>query len=155
MTRITRTLTAAGLALSLAIGTVGASATPARANNDEAIAIIGGIIALYALGQALQNDNRNTTVTRNYGHRPQGNFGHQPHRPQQLVAPARCFIEGTDHNGYYRGYVRRCMENNVRRVDLLPQQCLRRVHTQRGERLIYAGRCLAQNGWVREAGFRP
>ena len=29
MTRITRTLTAAGLALSLAIGAVGASATPA------------------------------------------------------------------------------------------------------------------------------
>jgi hypothetical protein len=163
MTRITRTLTAAGLALSLAIGTVGASATPARANNDEAVAIIGGIIALYALGQALQNDNRSTTVTRNYGHqpqgsyghRPQGNYGHQPQRPQQLVAPARCFIEGSDRNGYFRGYVRRCMQNNVRRADLLPQNCLRRVQTQRGERLIYAGRCLAQNGWVREAGFRP
>jgi hypothetical protein len=63
MTRITRTLTAAGLALSIAIGAVGASASPARANNDEAIAIIGGLIALYAIGQAIQNDNRNVTVT--------------------------------------------------------------------------------------------
>lgn len=155
MTRFTRTLTAAGLALSLAIGAVGATATPARANNDEAIAIIGGLIALYAIGQAIQNDNRNVTVTRNYGHRPQGNFGHQPHRPRQLVAPARCFIEGRDRNGYFRGYVRQCMQNNVARVDLLPQNCLRRVETQRGPRVIYAGPCLAQNGWVREAGFRP
>jgi hypothetical protein len=154
MTRISRTLTAAGLALSIAIGTVGASATPARANNEDAVAIIGGLIALYAIGQALQNDNRNVTVTRNYGHRPPPQ-AHVPQRPRQLVAPARCFIEGSDRNGYFRGYVRRCMENNVRRVDLLPQQCLRRVETQRGPRMIYGGRCLAQNGWVREAGFRP
>jgi hypothetical protein len=47
------------------------------------------------------------------------------------------------------------MENNAARPDLLPQQCLARVDTQRGPRLIYRGRCLAQNGWVREAGFRP
>jgi hypothetical protein len=154
MTRITRTLTAAGLALSLAIGAIGASATPARANNDEAIAIIGGLIALYAIGQAIQNNNsRNTTVTRNYGHRPPQ--AHVPHRPRQLVAPARCFIEGRDQNGFYRGYVRRCMQNNAARADLLPQNCLRRVETQRGPRMIYGGRCLAQNGWVREAGFRP
>lgn len=150
MTRIIRTLSAAGLALGLAIGTVGASATPARANNDEAIAIIGGLLALYAIGQAIQNGNRNVTVTRNYGHRPQ-----RPHRPQQLVAPARCFIEGNDFNGYFRGYVRRCMQNNVARPDRLPQNCLRRVETRNGPRLIYGGRCLAQNGWVREAGFRP
>jgi hypothetical protein len=82
MTRITRTLTAAGLALSIAIGTVGASATPARANNEDAVAIIGGLIALYAIGQALQNDNRNVTVTRNYGHRPppQAHVPQRPHR---------------------------------------------------------------------------
>jgi hypothetical protein len=78
MTRITRTLTAAGLALSIAIGTVGASATPARANNEDAVAIIGGLIALYAIGQALQNDNRNVTVTRNYGHRPSAASGARP-----------------------------------------------------------------------------
>ena len=71
------------------------------------------------------------------------------------MAPARCFIEGRDQNGFYRGYVRRCMQNNAARPALLPQNCLRRVETQRGPRLIYRGRCLAQNGWVREAGFRP
>ena len=134
----------------IAIGAVGASATPARANNEDAIAIIGSLIALYAIGQAIQSNNGNVTVSRNYNHRP-----HRPNRPRQLVAPARCFIEGRDQNGFYRGYVRRCMQNNVARPALLPQNCLRRVETQRGPRMIYGGRCLAQNGWVREAGFRP
>ncbi|MCU4652420.1 hypothetical protein N8I71_06230 [Roseibacterium sp. SDUM158016] len=155
MNRLARTLTAAGLALSLALGAVTASATPARANNnDEVVAIIGGLIALYAIGQAIQNGNRNDTASRNQVHRPAPQ-AHAPQRPRQLVAPARCFIEGSDRNGYFRGYVRRCMENNVTRPALLPDQCLRRVETDRGPRMIYGGRCLAQNGWVREAGFRP
>jgi hypothetical protein len=148
MRRIARNLAAAGLALSLALGAVTASATPARANNnDEVVAIIGGLIALYAIGQAIQNSERRDTPSRNHGHRP--------HRPQHLIAPARCFIEGRDRNGYYRGYVRRCMQNNVTRPAALPRQCLRRVETHRGPRLIYGGRCLFQNGWRREAGFRP
>ncbi len=155
MTRFTRTLTAAGLALSIAIGAVGASATPARANNDDAVAIIGGLLALYAIGQAINNSNGNVTVTRNYGHRQHGDWAQPRHRPRQLVAPARCFIEGNDQNGYYRGYLRRCMQNRAERADLLPRNCLRRVETQRGPRQIYRGRCLARNGWVREAGFRP
>ncbi len=147
MRPIARTLTAALLALGLGLGGVTASATPARANNDEVVAIIGGLIALYAIGQAIQNQNRSENRGRASTHRP--------HRPQPLVAPARCFIEGQDRNGYYRGYVRRCMQNNVARPAALPQQCLRRVETHRGPRMIYRGRCLAQNGWQREAGFRP
>ena len=152
MTRVTQTLTALGLSLSIALGAVTASATPARANNDDAIAIIGGLIALYAIGQAINHNNTNVTVSRNFGHRP---YAHRPHRPNRLVAPARCFIEGRDRNGYFRGYVRRCMRNNVARPALLPDRCLRRVETHRGFRNIYGGRCLARNGWVREAGFRP
>lgn len=151
MTRITRTLTAAGIALSIAITAVGASATQARADNGDAARIIGGLIALYAIGQAIQHHNdNNSRVSRNYVHRP-----HQPNNQRRLVAPARCFIEGRDQNGFYRGYLRRCTQNNVARPAALPQNCLRRVETQRGTRLIYGGRCLARNGWVREAGFRP
>jgi hypothetical protein len=124
----------------VALGALGTSATPARA--DDAARIIGGIIALYAIGRAIENSNR-TQPTRNY---------HVPNRPRHLVAPARCFIQGQDRNGYFRGYVRRCMQHNARHAQLLPSDCLRRVHTRRGERLIYGGRCLARNGWVREAG---
>jgi hypothetical protein len=139
-------MTAGLLALSLGLGGVTASATPARANNDEVVAIIGGLIALYAIGQAIQQHNRSDNRSRATPHRP---------RPQPLIAPARCFIEGQDRNGYFRGYVRRCMQNNVARPAALPNQCLRRVETHRGPRMIYGGRCLFQNGWRREAGFRP
>ena len=76
--------------------------------------------------------------------------------PRQLVAPARCFIEGGGtRTGSIAAMSAACMQNNAARPALLPQNCLRRVETQRGPRLIYRGRCLAQNGWVREAGFRP
>jgi len=77
-----------------------------------------------------------------------------PTRPRQLVAPARCFVEGHDRNGYFRGYGQRCMQTHARHPQFLPRACLRDVHTQRGPRTIYAGRCLAQNGWVREAAVR-
>ncbi|MHA7887665.1 MULTISPECIES: hypothetical protein [Roseicyclus] len=143
-TQLRSTLPALMLSAVVALGAIGASATPARADNGDAARIIGGIIALYAIGRAIESANRPQQPARNY---------HVPSRPRQLVAPARCFIEGHDRNGYYRGYVRRCMENNARHPQFLPANCLTRVHTPRGERQIYAGRCLAQNGWVREAGF--
>lgn len=156
MRPIARSLTAAALALGISLGAVTASATPARANNDEIAAIIGGLIALYALGRAAQaDDNRGIPLDRVIEPpRRADPPRHRPH-PQRLVAPARCFIEGHDRNGYFRGYVRRCMQRNVERPAALPQNCLRRVETHRGPRMIYGGRCLFQNGWRREAGFRP
>jgi hypothetical protein len=132
------------LSLVLALGALGAGTTQARADGGDAARVIGGIIALYAIGRAIDQRNDRRHPTQNY---------HAPPPPQQLVAPARCFIEGNDRGGYYRGYVRRCMQNNVAQPHRLPNQCLTTVHTPRGARQIYAGRCLAQNGWVREAGF--
>jgi hypothetical protein len=133
-----------GLLLSavVTLGALGSSAAPARA--DDAARIIGGIIALYAIGRAIENADR---------HRPSRNY-HVPSRPRHLVAPARCFIAGRDRNGHFRGYVRRCMQHHARHARLLPSDCLRRVDTRHGARLIYGGRCLARNGWVREAGAR-
>jgi hypothetical protein len=142
--RIVRSLPALLLSAVIALGSLGASTTQARADNGDAARIIGGIIALYAIGRAIENSNR---------HQPSRNY-HVPTRPRHLVAPARCFIEGHDRNGYFRGYVQRCMLQNVSHAHLLPRHCLRDVHTQRGPRTIYGGRCLSQNGWVREAGVR-
>jgi len=140
-----KTIPALLVSLSLAIGSVTASATPARANGhgngNEAAAVIGGIIALYAIARAIdrRNDRRDDHAQ-----------AHQPpvHQPT-LIAPSRCFIRGQDGNGQYRGYVRRCMLNNASQAQLLPQNCLRGVHTPRGFRNIYGARCLARNGWVR------
>ncbi|MEQ8367832.1 MAG: hypothetical protein RIB61_14120 [Roseicyclus sp.] len=151
--------TALVASLAIAIGTMGATTTAARADGDDAARILGGLLALYAISRVIENgrDNRNAQVHRNpppaySNNRPhngnQNGYGHRP-RPQHLVAPARCYIEGSDHGQRYRGYVRRCMQNSVARPNLLPSNCLRLVQTQRGQRQIYGGRCLAQNGWVR------
>lgn len=141
---VTSLLPALALSALIAMGAIGASTAPARADGDDAARIIGGIIALYAIGRAIENSSRD---------RPSRNY-HAPSRPRQLVAPARCFVEGHDRHGYFRGYVRRCMQNNAQHPQVLPRSCLRDVHTQRGPRTIYAGRCLARHGWVREAGLR-
>ncbi|AHM03285.1 hypothetical protein roselon_00875 [Roseibacterium elongatum DSM 19469] len=155
---LSRFLPAAGLSLLLILGAIGASTRPAQADGEDAAALIGGLIALYALGQALDPDHRGGVIEVDriydwprHGHPPRDI---RPPRRHLLVAPARCFVQGRDRNGVYRGYVRRCMRNNVRVPDLLPHNCLRRVQTERGPRMIYGGRCLARNGWLREADLR-
>jgi hypothetical protein len=133
------TLAATLLSATLALGGLGLSAGPARADNEDAVRILGGILAIYALSRAIEMHNDRDR-----------HVAPPPPPPNPRIAPARCFIEGRDFNGYFRGYVRRCMINNVPRPELLPAQCLRQVHTDRGLRRIYGGRCLFQNGWVRE-----
>lgn len=149
------TLSAALLTAALGLGAIAASAAPVRADSRDAVRVIGGIIALYAIGRAIEL-NTHTRATRQAPHVPVTRAQpHVPAPPPDLVAPTRCFVEGRDHTGYFRGYGRRCMQNNTAHSRQLPQACLTTVHTQRGPREIYAGRCLARNGWVREAGFRP
>lgn len=141
-----KTLTAGVLAITLAATGITASATPAAANNHrnqggEAAAIFGGLLLLYGLSQTNRNDGRrgNLTIT-------------QSPRPQHInrrVAPSRCFIQGRDGNGNFRGYRYRCMQNHASAPRLLPDNCLRRVWTDRGQRTIYGGRCLRNNGWTR------
>lgn len=144
---LTRTLAAGALAMSLAAAGISATVTPAAAhghrnNGAEAAAVLGGLLLLYGLSQA----GRNGSITR---HHPAPIPVQPVPQPNFRVAPAQCFIEGRDNNGYYRGYLARCTEQSVRNPNLLPAQCLRNVWTVNGQRRIYGGQCLAQNGWVR------
>lgn len=142
-----KTLLAATLSVAVALTGMTMTATPARADNDDAAAIIAGIIALYAIGRAIDNRNDNRAVTRGNAHRPRAAA---PVHRNPRVAPARCFVQGRTVRGdNYRGYGARCMQNNVARPALLPQQCLVRLRTPQGRRNVYGGRCLAQNGWSR------
>ncbi|MEM7720779.1 MAG: hypothetical protein AAF376_00250 [Pseudomonadota bacterium] len=147
--------TTAAVVLSIGLGSLAATSTPARAEGAEAAAVIGGLIALFALSRALDNDNDNDNrveqVQRNAGR----HFGHnnriiEPFNQRRLVAPDRCRREFQTRNGTFRGYNRRCMQNNVRNAHLLPDNCLRQVRTERGIRNFYGGRCLHRNGWVRQ-----
>ncbi len=165
MKPFTKILSAAAISSLMAVTSLSVTATPARADNQNVAGILIGLGALYVVGRAIQerrDDRRSTAAAapapaapvappQNSGQRGNG------HRNQTLIAPAHCFVEGNDRvtRQYYRGYRARCMQNNVARPGSLPPQCVTRVTTDRGPRNIYAGRCLAQNGWQREAGFRP
>lgn len=148
--------TASAFALSASLG-LAAVAVPAPAQaNDDVANIIAGLAALFIIGAAIEQHNdrddrarATAQQTRPQQTRPQQQA--RPNRQADRVAPARCFRE----TGGVRGYSRRCMQNHAARPELLPRGCLVQVNTDRGPRTLYAGRCLRQNGWVREAGFRP
>jgi hypothetical protein len=148
---ISKTFTAGILAVTLAATGMTATATPASANNHrnqgaEAAAIFGGLLLLYGLSQANQNHgNRNLSITHTPRHNPPAVHVPRPQQQNFRVAPSRCFIEGQG----FRGYRYRCMQNHASRPNLLPSNCLRNVWTDRGQRTIYGGRCLRNNGWTR------
>lgn len=153
----TKTLTATALAITLALTGITATASPAAANGHRnnnganAAAVFGGLLLLYGLSQADRGGSRgNLSVTHQPRHTPR--ITHQPrHDPHRFsrVAPSRCFVEGRDRNGHFRGFGHRCMQNHAQNTHLLPRNCLRHVWTDRGQRTIYGGRCLADNGWTR------
>jgi len=148
-----KTVTASVLAVTVALTTLTASATPAAANghrNDgaAAAAVLGGLLLLYGIANA--NDGRgNVTIQRNHpswgGHGGHGGLGGHGGYHNPRIAPARCFVQG--HN--YRGYIRRCMQRHTAAPHLLPSNCLRQVYTPNGPRQIYGGRFLRNNGWTR------
>lgn len=145
------TLPAVALSAVLAITSLGASTTPAQADGRDAAAVLGGIIALYAIGRAIdeRNDRNSRNVpTRQYHapNRPQQY--HAPGRPRQIVAPAQCYREFQSRDGYFRGYAGRCLERSTHVA--LPAACAREYRTDRGWQTFYGGRCLSQYGWVRD-----
>ncbi len=147
------TLPAVALSAALALGAIGASATQAQADSRDAARVLGGVIALYALGRALENRNNDHRPSQHYynPNRPQHYYAPQPPRHQRLVAPAHCYREFQTHNGFFRGYAGDCLRQSVH-VNL-PNACARQFRTNHGQRTFYAGNCMANHGWVRETRY--
>ncbi len=140
---IKKSASALALSASIAMAAISVPATPAAATDAEDIAgILAGLAALYVIGRAIEEHN-------DRGNRGGGRVSAPAQNPR--ITPARCFR----NFGHVRGYLMRCMQNHVPRPNLLPAQCLIHVNTDRGPRNLYRPRCLVNNGWVREAGFRP
>ncbi|MEM9755244.1 MAG: hypothetical protein AAF914_04585 [Pseudomonadota bacterium] len=139
LTKLRKPISALVLSLAVALTGMTAPTAPAHADDDTA-RVLAGLAALFILGAAIEA---------NSGDSPR--VVHTPPPRNLRVAPARCFRDF----GPVRGYLVRCTRNNVPRPALLPDRCIVRVQTQQGPRNLYVGRCLARNGWVREAGFHP
>lgn len=148
-----KSLIAATLALALALP---ATTNPARADAEDAVKVIGGLVALYALKEALDNrrERRQAPVVTRQHTPPQATIRRstprhaQPHRDVRII-PSQCRRDVTLANGRTRtAYGARCMQNRVARPGTLPPSCIRQFQTPRGTRNVYGARCLQQNGWA-------
>ncbi len=161
LTSLIKTVSAAALSMALALGAMTATATPARADGTDAARLFAGLLALYGISRVIDmNNDRRENASRNQ-HVPTPEIVHPGPRGHDVpswhqnyrIAPESCRIEFNTHEGLFRGYRARCMQDTVARPGLLPPECIRQFETTRGTRNYYGGRCLSQNGWVREAGF--
>jgi hypothetical protein len=144
-----QTFSAIALSAGLAFGALGAATTPAHADSGDAARLLGGIIALYAIGRALDQRNEREQPSQYYVNPGRPAPQHQsPSRSQQRVAPDHCYREFQTRDGYFRGYAGTCLQRSVRHG--LPDACAREFRTDRGRQVFYGGRCMARNGWVRE-----
>ena len=150
---VPKLLVAAGLSLSLALGGVMVSVTPAQADNENLRRFIGGVAAIALLGTIIENQrDRRTYVPatpyRTAPHVPHGVVQQPRHVPHQLVAPSRCYNSFQGPHGAFRGFGAGCMQSSAY-YSQLPSACLERVFTNRGWRNVYDAQCLYRRGWVR------
>ncbi|MCK0168563.1 hypothetical protein MWU52_13440 [Jannaschia sp. S6380] len=164
----------AALALVLAAMLAFAPAAPARADSRDVAKVIGGLIALYALKEALDHrrESRAAPVQRRQAApiRPRDVAPARPRqnptspRPQQRpyplprddvrLLPDSCHVTHRTAWGRVAGYGARCMQNAVARPGLLPPECIRRVETDRGRRNIYDPGCMRTAGWSPRTALR-
>ena len=129
------------LAAAMALTTL--AAAPARAaDNGEIARLIFGAGALFMLGTALSNNNKNRHVNRRY---VEPTYNPPPRRH---VVPSACLRVNQTGHGPRRFFGRRCLNNNMRHAERLPNGCLRNIWTNRGQRTVFSARCLRNNGWV-------
>lgn len=166
-----RTLTAAVVALGLALG--GVAATPAeaqsRSGNRDLQRLLGGVATVIILGAAYDHlrDKRKDKSrietrharspqyyepTRRYDPDHRRNYRrddrHDSRRDSRIV-PAQCLRQVDTRGGTQRFFAARCLERTMANANRLPQQCAIQVPGDRGNRWGYAPRCLRDYGWRR------
>ena len=149
---MTKRIIATALAASLALTSL--STTPARADAGEIARFAVGAGVLLLLGNAIAQNNRNSNrapVTRRYEDPAPHVVHRDADRPRyekrRKFVPSSCLRENRWDNGPRRFFGQRCLSNNMRNFDRLPNQCRTVIWTDRGRRSVFAARCLRKNGW--------
>lgn len=155
-------------AASIAITAFGAA--PARADDKDLAKALAAILGIAVVGKIIHDNRkeREQAATRNHPApiytAPRRHYEprvHQHRRDPQVqprplprhvrndkLLPSQCFRSYDTRRGTVRMFGRRCLENNFRHVNRLPQHCKVRVKTYNGKRTGYQARCL------RDAGYR-
>lgn len=166
------------LAFALMLAVAVSAGAPARADSRDVAKVIGGLVALYALKELLdeQREARAAPVQRREVARaprrapaaaaPRGApppSSPRPHRRPEtaalpggdmLLLPDACRVTHRTASGAVDGYGARCMQNAVARPGQLPPDCIRRLDTPDGPEAVYAPRCLRDAGWTSRTALR-
>ncbi|WP_243611778.1 hypothetical protein [Shimia aestuarii] len=140
-----RTL-AAVLAASIAM--TGFAAAPARAaDSGDAAKIAAGLAALFIIGKALEDNDRDYVHRRHGGYNPNHNRYRNPHHARKNL-PAKCrFVFNTRH-GRVPMMGQNCLVKNYGKINHLPNHCRINVKTKKGlMRYGYKPHCLRNNGY--------
>jgi|TARA_B110000503_G_C6788301_1_gene266176 hypothetical protein len=130
-------------ALALTLGMTSLAPTPAQANmsNEQAW---GALLGLLIVGAAI-HENRDSRPE------PAPVVTERPNvtqRPNRNMLPEQCLRRIETRRGEtVRMFGRRCMRNNYRGFNRLPDHCERTVRTDNGRRSGFVPRCLRQAGY--------
>ncbi len=146
------------IASSIALTTLTASPSFAGSRDrDKALLGIAGFILLgTAIADANNRDHQDRGIVQ--PHKPRDVRPHVrdpqvihprplPHRVSRYVLPSHCLRKVHTRQGNVRFLGRRCLQNNYRAVNRLPQQCSVRVKTRGKVRNGFAPRCLRLFGY--------
>lgn len=136
---LSKTLTAGVLSATLALTAVAPTTASAQISDEDALA---GIVTLLFLGAAIHNSRNNNDPAPATTTRSQRNDNWR-------VLPRNCRSDITRRNGNtIRMFTQRCLNNNYRHVNRLPQECHVRVRTDTGQRRQgFRARCLQNQGF--------
>ena len=155
-------------AASIAITALGSA--PAYADDRDVARALAAILGIAVVGKIIHDNNKKKEreVTRRHTApvytaphrynppRVQQRRYNQHIQPRPLprhvrndkLLPSQCFRSFDTRSGPVRMFGNRCLQNNFRHANRLPQHCKVRVKTYNGKRTGYQARCL------RDAGYR-
>ncbi|MGJ8616993.1 MAG: hypothetical protein ACSHWS_09130 [Sulfitobacter sp.] len=148
-------------AASIAITAFGA--VPARADDRDVARALAVILGAAVVGKIIHDNKKEKerAVTRRRAAPVYEAPRHEPryieplaprplprHVRNKKLLPAQCFRSYETRRGTVRMFGRRCLKNNFRHANTLPQHCKVRIKTYDGRRTGYQARCL------RDAGYR-
>lgn len=153
---MSRKFIATVLAASLAI--TGFSASQARALSERDLAaLLFGAVAIGIVGAAINDrSGRDRVVTHGYDNWGDGYERRPtqkpkprplPHRASRKQLPAKCLRAFETRRGTVRMYTKRCLKNNFRFYNRLPQVCRTTVRANHKKRTGYTARCMRQQGY--------
>lgn len=145
-------LTAGVIALALASAM---SAQASGLDREDVGKLLIGVVALAAIGVAVDNNNRReeesrATLQPAHGISTGNSWSHrndQRHDSRRRVLPHDCLRRVETRFGTQRMFGQHCLQRNYAHVNNLPERCAVRVYTINGPRSGFDPLCLREQGF--------